>query len=131
MEKKARKAKNNMARHSSFLIAYPLHTLVAVASVPNVSMMYSSHLCFGFPLLLFPATIPVIIVFSIPLWRVTWPTYVVDALHNHTASSLEDEVHLILKSWDYTSSCSQDFRFQYFTIHYNTITHLKEFQLTS
>ena len=34
-------------------------------------MMYFSHLCLGFPLLRFPC----IIVFSKPLWRVTWRTY--------------------------------------------------------
>ena len=50
-------------------------TLPAAAIVPNVSVMSFSHLCLGFPRLLFPATIPCIIVFSKPLWRVTWPKY--------------------------------------------------------
>ena len=50
-------------------------TLLAAVIVPNVSVMYFSHLCLGFPRLLFPATIPGIIVFSKPLWRVTWPKY--------------------------------------------------------
>ena len=50
-------------------------TLLAAAIVPNVSVMSFSHLCRGFPLLLFPATISWIIVFSKPLWRVTWPKY--------------------------------------------------------
>ena len=36
-------------------------------------VMSFSHLCLGFLLLLFPATIPCIIVFSKPLWRVMWP----------------------------------------------------------
>ena len=50
-------------------------TLLAAAIVPTVSVMSFSHLCLGFPLLLFPATIPCIIVFSKPLWRVTSPSY--------------------------------------------------------
>ena len=51
--------------------AYPLQdvwayqcTLLAAAIVPNVYVMSFSHLCLGLPLLLFPATIPCIIVFS-------------------------------------------------------------------
>ena len=51
---------------------YPA-TLLPAALVPNVFVMYFSNL--GFPLLLFPATIPSIIVFSKPLCRVTWPKY--------------------------------------------------------
>ena len=50
-------------------------TLLAAVIVSNVSVMSFSHLCLGFPLLLFPATIPCIIVFSKPLCRVTWPKY--------------------------------------------------------
>ena len=50
-------------------------TLLAAVIVPNVSVMSFSHLCLGFPRLLFPATIPCIIVFSKPLCRVTWPKY--------------------------------------------------------
>ena len=50
-------------------------TLLADVIVPNVSVISFSHLCLGLPRLLFPATIPCIIVFSKPLWRVTWPTY--------------------------------------------------------
>ena len=38
--------------------------LLAAAIVPNVSVMAFSHLCLGFPLHLFPATIPCIIVVS-------------------------------------------------------------------
>ena len=38
-------------------------------------MMSLSHLCLGFPRLLFPPTIPGTIVFSKPLWRVTWSKY--------------------------------------------------------
>ena len=50
-------------------------TLLAAAIVPNISVMSFSHICLGFPLL-FPATIPCIIVFSKPLWRVLrWPKY--------------------------------------------------------
>ena len=37
-------------------------TLFVAAIVPKVSVMSFSHLCLGFPLLLFPATIPCIIV---------------------------------------------------------------------
>ena len=60
-------------------------------------VMSFSHLCLGFPRLLFPATIPCIIVFSKPLCRVTWPKYLsFDVLQNCTASSLVDEVYLIL-----------------------------------
>ena len=50
-------------------------TLLAAVIVPNVSVMSFSHLCLGFHRLLFPATIPCIIVFSKPLCRVTWPKY--------------------------------------------------------
>ena len=53
----------------------PSATMLAAAIVPNVSVMSFSHLCLGFPRLLFPATIPCIIVFSKPSWRVTWPKY--------------------------------------------------------
>ena len=74
-----------------FLEAYPLQdvtaqmcrrnrclssrTLLVVVTVPNVSVMYFSHFGFGFPLLLSPAIIPCIIVFSKPLCRVMWPKY--------------------------------------------------------
>ena len=50
-------------------------TLVADVIVPNISVMSFSHLCSDFPLLLFPATIPCIIVFSKPFCRVTWRKY--------------------------------------------------------
>ena len=50
-------------------------TLLAAVIVPNASGMSFSHLCLGFHLLLFPATIPCIIVFSKPLRRVTLPKY--------------------------------------------------------
>ena len=73
-------------------------TLLAVAIIPIILMMSLSHLCLGFPLLIFHATIPCIIVFSKPLCRVTWPEYLFcDALQKYTANSLVDEVHLILK----------------------------------
>ena len=42
-------------------------TPLAVAIVPNISGISFSHLCLGFPLLLFPATIHCIIVVSNPL----------------------------------------------------------------
>ena len=62
--------------------------------------MYFSNLCLGFPLLLFPATIPCIIVFSQPLCRVTWAKYLSLSCHNnYLASSLVDEVCLISNSW--------------------------------
>ena len=77
-------------------------TLLAAVIVPNVSLMSFSHLCRGFPLLLFPATIPCIIVFSKPLWRVTWPKYFsfcrLTKLYIQFVG-LVDEVNLILNSW--------------------------------
>ena len=48
----------------------PPHCMLAAAIVPKVPVITSMsflHLCLGFPLLLFPATIPCIIVFSKPL----------------------------------------------------------------
>ena len=41
----------------------------------TVYVMYFSHGCLGFPLLLFPATIPCIIVISKPFCRVTRPKH--------------------------------------------------------
>ena len=77
--------------HLLLLRAYPLRNVVtqmslqnrclsstiilAVAIVPTIYVMYFSHLCIGFPPLLFPATIPCIIVFSKPVCQVTWPKY--------------------------------------------------------
>ena len=49
-------------------------TLLAVAVVPNVSVMSFSHLYLVFPMVLFSAIIPCIIGSSKPLCRVTWPT---------------------------------------------------------
>ena len=46
--------------------------LCLLLSSYQMYVMSFSHL---FPRLLFPATIPCIIVFSNPLWRVTWPKY--------------------------------------------------------
>ena len=75
-------------------------TLPAVAMVPNISMMYFSHLCLGFPVLLFPVTIPCISVFSILILssNVTNVFKLLNVLQTYTASSLVDEVNLILKS---------------------------------
>ena len=41
----------------------------------RIYLISFSRLCLGFSLLLFPATIPCIIVFSEPLCRVAWPKY--------------------------------------------------------
>ena len=70
-------------------------TLLAGAIVPNMYVMSFSHLCIGFPLLLFPATIPCIIVFSKPLWRVTHCKNV----HNYNAVIFTD-VDNVLSDWD-------------------------------
>ena len=55
--------------------------------VPNVTVMSFSHLCLDFPLLLFPATIPCIIVFSKPLWRETWQKYLTTSVRQDAVAA--------------------------------------------
>ena len=43
----------------------PFANLLAVALIPNISVMSFSYICPSFPLLLFPATIPCMIVYSL------------------------------------------------------------------
>ena len=63
-------------------------TLLAVAIVPNVSVMSFSHHCIDFPLLIFIATMPCIIVFSKHYVEYRSERIkMFDALQNYTASS--------------------------------------------
>ena len=50
-------------------------TLLAVAIVLNISVMSFSHLCLGFPLLLFAIPCIIKFKFSKPSCRVMWPKY--------------------------------------------------------
>ena len=69
-------------------------TPLAAAIVPNVSVMSFSHLCLGFPRLLFPATIPCIIVFSKPSWRVMCKVFHITG-HNFVGLT---HMHLAMKN---------------------------------
>ena len=78
-------------------------TLLAAVIVPNASVMSFSHLCLGFPRLLFPATIPCIIVFSKPLCRVTWPKYLSYILYANKYPLTRNDGHMTQTTSDLIS----------------------------
>ena len=64
--------------------ACPPPLCLQLPSYQTYNVMYFSHLCLGFPLLLFSATIPCIIVFSKPFWRVMWPDHYTTVYRHYT-----------------------------------------------